>query len=108
MTQLQKLEIADKADENGIPAGGTVKGIGLSITWQDGPLGRGVERQVQNGALVEDVLAACLSRLKFHQASRLNCPENVLAINALEEAMKWLKNRTDDREKRLVEGTNER
>ena len=107
MTPFQNLEIANKTDENGIPAGGTAKGIGLSITWQDGPLGRGGDRKAQNGALVEDVLRVCLNRLKFNQASRLNCPENVLAISAVEEALKWLQNRTDDREKRLVEGTNE-
>jgi len=107
VSQLQKLEIADKVDGNGIPAGGSAKGIGLSIVWQDGPVGRGGERRVQNGALVEDVLGACLSRLKFHQTTRFRCPENVLAISALEEALKWLQNRTDDREKRLVEGTNE-
>jgi len=107
MSQLQKLEIHDKLDENGIPAGGTVKGIGLSITWQDGASGKGGDRKVQNGALVEDVLTACLSRMKFHQTSRFSCPENVLVISAIEQAIQWLQNRTDDREKRLVEGTNE-
>jgi hypothetical protein len=107
MTQLQKLETQDKLDENGYPAGGTVKGIGLSITWQDGASGRGGDRVIQNGALVEDVLTACLGRMKFHQTSKLSCPENVLVISALEEAIQWLRNRTDDREKRLVEGTNE-
>ena len=70
MTQFQKLEINDKVDGDGIPTGGTAKGIGLSITWQEGPLGRGGERQAQNGALVEDVLRVCLNRLKFNQANK--------------------------------------
>ena len=107
MTKLQKLEIHEKLDESGIPAGGTVRGIGISITWQDGASGRGGDRVVQNGALVEDVLGACLSRVKFHQTSKMSCPENVLVISAIEQAIQLLQNRTDDREKRLVEGTNE-
>ncbi len=105
MSQLQKLEIQNKLDENGVSTGGFVRGIGIAIAWQDGPLGRGAERKVQNGAYVEEVLEACLSRLQYYQNSKFNCPEHVLAISGIEEAIKWLQKRTDDREKRLVEGT---
>ena len=105
MSNLQKLEIQNKLDDNGIPTGGFVRGIGIAIAWQDGPVGRDSERKEQTGAYVEDVLEACLIRLKYYQNTKFNCPENVLAISDLEGALKWLQRRTEDREKRLVEGT---
>jgi hypothetical protein len=105
MAALQKLQVQNKFDENGVPTGGTVLGVGISITWQDGALGRPEARKEQNGALVEDVLEACLGRLRQFQETRFSCPENVLAASAIEEALKWLQKRTEDREKRLVEGT---
>ena len=107
MSVLQKLEIQNKLDEHGIPTGGFVRGIGISISWQEGPLGRDGERKEQTGAYVEDVLTACLDRLKYYQNTRFSCPENVLAVSGLEDAIKWLKKRTEDREKRLVEGTHQ-
>ncbi|HTC19523.1 MAG TPA: hypothetical protein VK859_01650 [bacterium] len=107
MSQLQKLEFQNKLDANDIPTGGYVRGIGISITWQDGPIGRDGEKKIQNGAFVEDVLEACLSRLKYYQGTKFNCPENVLAVSGIEEAVKWLRQRTEDREKRLVEGTHQ-
>lgn len=105
MAHLQTLQFQNKFDENGVPTGGMVKGIGIAISWQDGPLGRPEARKEQNGALVEDLLEACLGRLKQYQETKYSCPENVLAIGAIEEALKWLGKRTEDREKRLVEGT---
>jgi hypothetical protein len=105
MSALQKLEIQNKLDDEGIPTGGFVHGIGINIAWQDGALGRDGQRKEQTGALVEDILGACLDRLKYYQNTKFNCPENVLAISGIEEAMKWLQKRTEDREKRLVEGT---
>jgi len=107
MSTLQKLQIQNKTDEEGIPTGGSVKGIGLDIHWQDGPLVKNAVRSAQNGALVEDVLEACLDRLKYYQETKFNCPENVLALSGIEEAIKWLRKRTEDREKRLVEGTHD-
>jgi hypothetical protein len=107
MAELQKLEIQNKLDESGIPTGGFVRGIGIAIAWQDGALGRNAERKIQNGAFVEDVLQACLNRLKHYQETKFSCPENVLAASGIEEALKWLQKRTEDREKRLVEGTYE-
>ena len=105
MPQLQKLETQNKLDEHGIPTGGFVRGIGIAISWQEGPLGRDGDRKEQTGAYVEDVLVACLDRLKYYQNTKLSCPENVLAVSELEDAIKWLRIRTLDREKRLVEGT---
>lgn len=107
MSTLQKLEIHNQLDDHDIPTGGYVKGIGISINWQNGPIGRDGDKKVQNGAFVEDVLEACLNRLKYYQDTKFNCPENVLAISGIEEAIQWLKKRTEDREHRLVEGTHD-
>lgn len=105
MAPLQTLQFQNKFDENGIPTGGMVRGIGIAISWQDGPMGRPEARKEQNGALVEDLLEVCLGRLRQFQETKYGCPENVLATSAIEEALKWLRQRTEDREKRLVEGT---
>lgn len=97
-------------DRDGNPAGGYVKGIGLAIEWQDGPLGRGEERRHPNGAFVETVIAAVVQRIEFYQRTadrRFACRENALAITHLEEALHWLQARTAKREARGVEGTHE-
>ena len=57
----QKIECDNNNDADGNPAGGTVSGVGLSISWQNGPLGRGTERREPNGAFVEGVIAAAIS-----------------------------------------------
>lgn len=92
-------------DAEGNPAGGTTTGIGIQITWQNGPLGRGAERQEPNGAFVEGVIQAALGRLQFYQNGKFACRENALAITKLEEALHWCGHRTAMREKRGVEGT---
>lgn len=92
----------------GNPTGGFVKGIGLDICWQEGPLGRADSpegRTIPNGAFVETVISACVQRLEFFQSSKFKCRENALAITKLEEALHWLESRTKDRELRAVEGT---
>jgi hypothetical protein len=97
-------------DAHGNPAGGTTSGIGLSITWQNGPLGRPDaqgQRPGPNGAFVEGVLQAALGRLQHYQATKFKCRENALAITKVEEALHWLQSRTTSREIRGVEGTHE-
>jgi hypothetical protein len=85
----QQLEEQHITDDQGKPAGGTTRGLGISIDWQNGPLGRGVDRILPNGAFVEGVIAAAL------------------AITKLEEALHWCQHRTADRESREVEGTHQ-
>ncbi len=102
---LQKFEAVNEVDQEGSPAGGHVTAAGLSITWQDGPLGRGEDRKAPNGAFVETVIAAALQRIEFYQASRFACVENATAIDKLKQALEVLDRRTKDREKRDVEGT---
>ena len=92
----------------GLPAGGHTSGVGISINWQDGPLGRGEDRRPPNGAFVEGVISAALGRLQWYQEAcdgRFACRENALAITKLEEALHWCQHRTAEREVREVEGT---
>lgn len=92
-------------DANGNPAGGTTFGTGFAIGWQNGPLGRGEDRLAQNGAFVEDIIAAALNRLCYYQGSKFICVENEVAIQHLQAALRSLDERTNNREKRAVEGT---
>jgi len=102
---MDKFTAVNNTDENGNPAGGHVSGTKLFIEWQNGPLGRGEERQQPNGAFVETVIAAALQRIVFYQNSKFACRENSLAITKLEEALHWLDARTRRRERCGVEGT---
>jgi hypothetical protein len=94
-------------DGDGNPAGGEVQAVGLTIHWQNGPLGRGEDRLEPNGAFVETVIAAALQRIEFYNEGQFRCRENSLAITKLEEALHWLNARTQRREQAGVEGTHE-
>lgn len=93
------------ADANGNPAGGVCQGKGFTISWQNGPLGRGAERKQPNGAFVETVIMAVISRIEFYQATRFPCESNANALKHLYAALDELHARTRDREDRKVEGT---
>ncbi len=109
---LDNFKAENLEDEKGNPAGGTVRGTGLSIDWQNGPLGRGADRQAPNGAFVETVIAAAKQRIEYYQGAdgrgKFSCRENAIAITKLDEALLWLNKRTADREARAVEGTHAR
>lgn len=92
-------------DTDGNPAGGVTSAVGIDIRWQNGPLGRGANRQEPNGAFVEGVIQAAIGRLQFYQAGKFACRENALVITKLEEALHWCNHRTASREVREVEGT---
>ena len=97
-------------DENGNPTGGVVVGTGFTISWQDGPLGRGEDRKAPNGAFCEDVISAVIQRIKFYQEAsngKFWCGENVEALYFLENALERLESRSKAREARKVEGTHE-
>lgn len=104
---LDKFVAVNDVDASGNPTGGNAVGTGLSIFWQDGPLGRPEDgtRLVPNGAFVETVIAAAKQRIEFYQQSKFACRENAIAITKLDEALMWLNKRTQDRETRKVEGT---
>ncbi len=101
---LAEYQAHNDTDAYGNPTGGSVRGTGLEIEWQSGPLGRGEDRKEPNGAFVETVIDAARQRIEFYQASKFKCRENAIAITKLEEALLWLNKRTLDREKRAVEG----
>jgi hypothetical protein len=104
----QEIEAQNSVDANGNPTGGHVKATGFSINWQSGPLGRGTERAEPNGAFVEGVIAAALQRLMFYQTASYGhfaCKQNMGAIYHLEQALRYLDERTRERETRQVEGT---
>jgi hypothetical protein len=105
---LDKFTAENDADEMGMPAGGIVRGEGMAIDWQNGPLGRGADRKAPNGAFVETVIAAAKQRIEYYQTAsdkKFACRENAMAITKLDEALMWLNKRTADREARQVEGT---
>lgn len=92
-------------DKDGNPAGGVSFGSGFTISWQNGPLGRGNDRKEPNGAFVETVIEAVKERLTFYQTTKFNCDENYMAIQYLEKALESLQSRTKRRENDGVEGT---
>jgi hypothetical protein len=94
-------------DGDGNPAGGFVEGIGFTIHWQDGPLGRGEDRKEPNGAFVETIIEAAKQRLVYYQKTKFNCVENASAIAYLGDALMMLNRRTQRREAVGVEGTYE-
>lgn len=105
---LQELISTNCVDANGKPAGGTSSGVGVDISWQDGPLGRGEDRKKPNGAFVEGVIGAALQRLEWYETAcdgAFSCNENAMAISHLSQALEVLAIRTRRREEAGVEGT---
>lgn len=108
MNAIKDCEIENDVDVNGNPTGGNVIGTGLTIDWQDGPLGRGEDRKEPNGAFVETVISAAMQRIQFYQTAshgKFACVENAEAIAYLSAALNSLDARTKNRESREVEGT---
>lgn len=94
-------------DSEGNPSGGTTYGVGFTIGWQNGPLGRGEDRQPPNGAFVEDIIAAAINRIEFYQASKFACQRNQETLAHLRAALASQNGRTAAREARGVEGTHD-
>jgi len=104
---FQFVEGRDTPENPGptVPAGGHTFGPGFSISWQNGPLGRGPSRREPNGAFVETIIAATMDRLQFYQDSPFACQANQEVIDLLRDALSILDERTKEREARAVEGT---
>lgn len=107
MSSSEPFEAVNLDDTAGNPAGGFVDGLGLHISWQNGPLNVGGNRRAPTGAFVETVIRAALQRLEYYNSGRFRCRENSLAITHLEEALHWLDHRTRSRVARGVEGTHQ-
>lgn len=72
------------------------------INFQNGPINEaGV-----NGLTQEVLLAIVADRLRCFQSGPFSCRENALALTKIEEAQHWLQQRTLERMRRGVEGTN--
>lgn len=71
----------------------------ISFTIQNGP----IKEAGKNGCQVTDMIAVAK-----HMIEELNkkypCRENSMTVTKLDEALMWQKKRTEDREKRGVEG----
>ena len=72
-----------------------------SIHFQEGP----VLECGSNGVANEDLINMVVERLECFQKSEFACRENEIAITKLEEALLWLRKRTEARVQRGVEGT---
>lgn len=105
--QFHKMMTSD----DGNPTGGYSHSCGLMIAWQDGPLNStehpssALRESGQNGAFIEDVIAAAKTRLEFFQQSKFKSPYNARAINHLQAALDALNERSVERESRGVLGT---
>ena len=105
MWERNILNYGNCTDDDGNPTGGHVYGPGLTIDWQNGPLGR--PPKPATGAFVEDVIEAARQRLEFYQKAsggRYACRENSIAITHLETALLFLYQRRMGREARGVQG----
>lgn len=72
-----------------------------SIHFQEGP----VLECGSNGVGNEDLINMVVERLEGFQRGKFACRENAIAITKLEEALLWLRKRTEARVARGVEGT---
>jgi len=71
------------------------------VFFQEGP----IKENGVNGVMNEDLIAIVIDRMQGFQSGDFKCRENALALTKLEEALMWLRKRTNDREDRGVEGT---
>lgn len=72
-----------------------------SIKFQDGLLKDG-----RNGLTIEEAITEIIKRISLYN-SKVPCRENIYALEWLNSALDNLNARTEDREKRGVEGTTE-
>lgn len=98
-------ESASYYDDLDRPAGGNASGTGWTISWQNGVVD---PVDVPNGAMLEDVMMACIHRLEFYQGGDFACDENATALAGLRWGRDALLARRRDRSKRGVLGTHQR
>lgn len=91
--------VAVEADKDGEHKG-MHRIVGV-VHFQEGP----IKENGVNGVANEDLIGMVLRRLEGFQNSEYKCRENACAITKLEEALMWLRKRTNSRIKRNVEGT---
>lgn len=84
------------------PDGSVSLGQTCFIHFQNGP----IKEHGVNGITQEVLLAIVIDRLRSFQAGPFACQENANALLCCQEALSWLKSRTEARIRRGVEGTN--
>lgn len=104
--QSNEVTARNHVDAAGNPAGGYAHGVGMCISFQDGPRGKGPDGSLgpANGAFVEDLLVAAQQRLAFFQESKFAHGANAEAIRHIHYAIEALHSRTKERESRGVLG----
>ena len=93
-----KYEILPTGQGSGLGPMPTALGV---VNFQNGP----IKEAGVNGVMNEDLLAIIIDRLQGFQSGIYKCRENAIALTKIEEALMWLRKRTQDREDRGVEGT---
>jgi hypothetical protein len=105
--QSNPVRTRDFVDADGNPAGGYAHGVGMCVSFQDGP--RGLDEngclKPANGAFVEDLLVAAASRLEFFQGSQFSCEANADALKHIHQAITALHTRAVGRAVRGVLGS---
>ena len=71
------------------------------VRFQNGP----IKEAGVNGVMNEDLIAIVIDRMRGFQSGDYACRDNDLALTKLEEALMWLRHRTELREARGAEGT---
>lgn len=80
-------------------AEGVHHGVHAELRFQDGV----VPQVGRNGFQNEDVIRALIDRIQILNA-QFPCRENSITITKLQEALFWQRERTENRQKRSVEG----
>ncbi len=109
-TEVQVLDEKGQGNANHIyrvvsaqPKEGYLGTLG-DVQFQNGP----IKEAGVNGVMNEDLIAIVIDRMRGFQSGDYACRDNALALTKLEEALMWLRNRTNEREARGVEGTHEK
>lgn len=93
-------------DVNGNQSAGDDTDSRMVVLFQNGPIS--VDGNGVNGITQEALLAIVADRLRSFQAGPYSCKANAYALINIEEALRWLQQRTLERMRRGVEGTHEK
>jgi hypothetical protein len=74
------------------------------VQFQNGP----IKEAGINGCHQEDLLAVVIDRLRYFQTGEYACRENAIALTHCEDALRWLRHRTNARIECGVEGTSKK
>lgn len=93
----------DSTDPSGTTPNAVIANRGI-VRFQNGP----IKEHGVNGVTQEALLTIVIDRLRSFQAGPFSCRENAIALTHVETGLKWLQSRTIERQRRGVEGTNQK